>query len=374
MPVFIQNFWVKHKMAQRNINNVLILEIGGSHIECVHTMIHLLHSKQNKIYLACNEKLSNSVIEKDKLADLLLLPNDISKKQQFGIFFKLRKYITGNAIGTVVINTTEITIVRDMLLFLPKLNYVGIVHNAAKLEKSFTLTKLIGKRVRKVFVLGNYLLQHVKPSPVFKVAPFFPIYFPPPKHIEVKKSQSDFWIVVPGVALNKRRDYAGLLAALKKQENFPSHIKFVLLGIYDLFDTVTEKERASEWWQNHFITFKGFVDYNTFHSYMKLSDVVLPLLRREENDFYGDSRISGSFNLGLGYQLPFLLPVAYKQNTDLKPYSIYYKDLDEMVGTLEHFDTSFKQQQNDIKERYSNGPFNNIDAMADEVCNFILSK
>lgn len=361
-------------MAKRNLNNVLILEIGGSHIECVHTMIHLLHLKQHKVYLACNEHLSSSVIEKDKLAGLLTLPSQISKKQQFGIFFKLRKYINSNAIGTVIINTTEITIVRDMLLFLPKLNYAGIVHNAAKLEKSFTLTKLIGQRVKKIFVLGNYLLQWIKPDPKFKVASLFPVYFPPPEHVEVNKKPGDIWIVVPGVALNKRRDYAGLLAALKKQKNLPGNIKFVFLGIYDLFDIVPEEERATEWWDNHIITFKGFVDYNTFHSYMKLSDVVLPLLRRDENDFYGDSRISGSFNLGLGYQLPFLLPKAYEQNSDLQPYSIYYNDLDEVVNRLVHFDDTVKQQQFDIKQRYKSSLFNNVDDMAGEVCNFIFSK
>lgn len=374
MQKFIKNFWAKHKMAQRNINNVLILEIGGSHIECVHTMIHLLHYKQSNVYLACNEKLSNSVVEKDKLTDLLILPNDITKKQQFGVFFRLRKYIKSNAIGTVVINTTEITIVRDMLLFLPRLNYVGIVHNAAKLEKSFTLTKLISRRVKKIFVLGNYLLQQIKPVPVFNVASFFPVYFPPPLQTGVKKEPGDFWVVVPGVALNNRRDYAGLLASLKRHENFPSHIKFVLLGIYDLFDIVTEDERASEWWQEHFITFKSFVDYNTFHSYMKQCDIVLPLLRRDENDFYGNSRISGSFNLGLGYQLPFLLPETYRQNTDLQPYSIYYMDMDEMVDMLEQFDIACKQQQDEIKQRYKKSRFNNIDAMANEVCNFIFLK
>ena len=361
-------------MAKLNQHNVLILEIGGSHIECVHTMLHLLHLKQCKVHLACNEKLVASVIEKDKLTGLLTFPNEISKKQQFGIFFQLRKYIYQHSIGTLLINTTEITIVRDMLLFLPKLNYVGIVHNAAKLEKSFTLTKLIGRRVKKIFVLGNYLLQQINPAPVFKVAPLFPVYFPPPLPIEIKKNVGDFWVVVPGVALNKRRDYEGLLAALRKHGSLPVSLKFILLGIYDLDDIVTEEMKASAWWQNHFIVFNGFVDYNTFHSYMKKSDVVLPLMRMEEDDFYGRSRILGSFNLGLGYQLPFILPETYKQNTDLLPYSLYYKNLDELVEMLMHFNTTYKQEQNNILQQYKNSPFNNIDAMADEVCNFIFSK
>ena len=205
---------------------------------------------------------------------------------------------------------------------MPRLNYAGVIHNASKLEKSFTVTKLIGRRVKKVFVLGNYLLQHVKPAPVFKVAPFFPVYFPAPKQIEIKKADNELWVVVPGVALNKRRDYKGLFDALKKYGTLPPTLRFVFLGIYDLDDIITPEMKASDWWKQHFIIFNGFIDYNTFHSYMKNCDVVLPLLRKEEDDFYGSSRISGSFNLGLGYQLPFILPATYKQNTDLLPYSI----------------------------------------------------
>jgi len=361
-------------MAQLNKNNVLILEIGGSHIECVHTMLHLLHLKQHKVFLACNEKLAASVIEKDKLAGLLLLPDDISKKQQFAVFFQLRKYIRQNNIGTMVINTIELTLIRDMLFFLPKLNYVGIIHNAAKLERSFTVTKLIGRKVKKVFVLGNYLLQHVKPAPKFKTAIFFPVYFPPPVQQPVKKNEGDFWVAVPGVALNRRRDYAGLLDALKKYGALPSNLRFVFVGIYDLYDIVSEEMETSAWWQQHFIIFKGFVDYNTFHSYMAKCDAVLPLLRRDENDFYGDSRISGSFNLGLGYQLPFILPESYKANTDLYPYAVYYDNMDALVKMLAGFNTDYKMEQERIKLEYKKGPFHNIDAMADDVCNFIFSK
>ncbi len=361
-------------MAKLNPNNVLILEIGGSHIECVHTMLYLLHIKQCNVHLACNKKLVASVIEKEKLTGILTLPDDITKKQQFGIFFKLRKYIFSNAIGTMVINTTEITIVRDMLFFLPQLNYVGIVHNAAKLEKSFTLTRLISRRVKKIFVLGDYLLQQVQPAPVFKTAPFFPVYFPPPVPVEIKKPAGDFWVVVPGVAINKRRDYAGLLNTLKNYKNIPASLRFIFLGIYDLDDIVTEEMKASAWWKNHFITFKGFIDYNTFHSYMKKSDVVLPLLYASEDDFYGSSRISGSFNLGLGYKLPFILPEAYKKNTDLQPYAVYYKNMNELPEILLHFNDTYQQAQNSIMQRYKEGPFNSINAMADEVYNFIFSK
>lgn len=353
-------------------NNVLILEAGGSHIECVHTMLHLLHLRQKKIYLTCNEKLVDSVVERDKLAGLFPLPDKISGVQKLRVFVLIRRYIHKHSIGTIIFNTTEITTVRDLLLFLPKMNYVGVVHNAAKLEKSSTLTRLMGWRVKKIFLLSNYLLQQTKPYPIFKVSVFLPIYFPAPAPIEVEKKEGEFWIVVPGWANSSRRDYAGLIAALTHYGH-GSSLRFILLGKYDLDDIITEEMKNSDWWQKHFVVFSDFVGYDIFHAYMKKADLVLPLLKKEDA-FYAQNRISGAFNLGLGYRLPLLLPETYRPNTDLQPYSMYYKDMQELMEILLHFNTEHKEKQNDIAHQYENSPFNNLEKMADKVCDFIFSK
>ena len=121
---------------------------------CAHNGSHFTFEEQCEVHVACNQQLVGSLIETDKIKNMLTLPNEISKKAQFKLFFQLRKYIRRNKIDTVVINTVELTIIRDMLFFLPSLNYVGVIHNARKLEKSFTITKLVSRKVKKMLVLG----------------------------------------------------------------------------------------------------------------------------------------------------------------------------------------------------------------------------
>lgn len=336
-------------------------------------MLHFMYLKQCNVHVACNQKLVSSLIETGKIKTILSLPDEISKKAQFKIFFQLRKYIRQNRIDTVIINTVELTIIRDLLFFLPSLNFVGIIHNARKLEKSFTVTKLVSRKVKKMLVLGNYLMDKIKPAPVFKTASFFPVYFPSPTNVNLTKPKDEYWIVIPGLATSARRDYTKLISEIANGDSIPASFKFIFLGKYELEDIVNKEIKESNWWKQHIIMFDGFVDYNTFHSWLNLSDIILPLLKIDDDDFYGDSRISGSFNLGLGYKKPFILPLSYKKNTDLLPYSIYYEGMDELINRLQEFINN-KNEQERIDKNYRSSLYNNIDQMANDIYNFIFAK
>src|SRR5688572_28946312 len=109
--------------------NILLLEAGGSHIECMYSLIHILFKNNERVFVACNKKLVPLLKEPAKIAGLLELPDDINKKQHFFLSLKIRKYIRQQKIEAVVINTTEIRFIRNLLFLLPKLNYTGIIHN-----------------------------------------------------------------------------------------------------------------------------------------------------------------------------------------------------------------------------------------------------
>lgn len=352
---------------------VLLLEMGGSHIECIYTFAHFLQLKKHEVYLACNEKLLPLFPGRDQLNGILSLPDKISGISQVGIFLTIRKYILRHKIDTLVINTTEPTIIRNFSFYIPrKVNCTGVVHNAKKLEKSFTFTKILSGKISKFFVLGDYLLQETRPDPVFKVAAFFPIYFPPTTATTVTKPEGEFWITIPGEAEQKRRDYLALIALL--QENgLPGNIKFIFLGKYKLEDVIEYETTNTGWWKKYIIHFNERVDYNSFHAYIRQSDIILPLIKLQQDDLYGNSRISGSFNLGLGYHKPFLLPHTYSANTDLAPYSIYYDNMDDLAQKIRNV-CAEPSLLDDIRKRYSNGPFKNVDAMADDIVSFIALK
>jgi hypothetical protein len=351
---------------------VLIIEVGGSHIECVYSMVHYLHINHSSVFLACNKKLKTSVKEVEKITAILELPDDPTNIQHLGIAIQLRKFIRKNKIESVVFNTTEITIVRNLILLLPKLNYTGVVHNAKRLEKSFTFTKVISLKMKKFFVLSDYLIQKLHIHKQFKVESFYPVYFPAVPTISPVKPSNEFWITIPGEVFTNRRDYLALINEVEKATNLDDNIKFILLGYNHFEEELNNRLNTSLRLKKHFITFNHYLSYNLFHSFVQQSDFILPLLKTDVDGFYGSSRISGSLNLGIGYQLPFLLPESYKENDDIAPYSIYYSSIEHLLSIVREIqlNQSFKNQ---IHKEYKEGKFNNITIEADKVYNFILS-
>src|SRR5688572_29935612 len=113
---------------------VAIIEIGGSHIETIYTVVHLLHKSGCEITLIINEKLLPLVYDKQSLKLIDTVPDDLSKlTTQFKVFNKVRRVLKKEQIETVIIGTTEIKPVRTLVFFLPVKNIIGIVHDAVKL-------------------------------------------------------------------------------------------------------------------------------------------------------------------------------------------------------------------------------------------------
>lgn len=350
--------------------NVLLLEIGGSHIECMYSYLHLLKIKNHQVHLACNQKLVALVPEQDQLDGLLILKDKFSFSEQIKAFLKIRNYIQKNKITHLIINTSELKIIRNLFLFIPnKINCTGLVHNAKKLEKSVTFTKLLSLKMKKYLVLGDFLLKNIQPFYKFQVQSFYPIYFPPVKNKVVQKPENAFWVCIPGDASHQRRDYLLLIEVLSKTA-LPTHIQFIFLGKYYLNEVIDKRTTESEWWKNHIITFDEEVPYDIFHQYIQQSDFILPLIKMENDTMYGLARISGSFNLGLGYKKPFLLPENYQANTDLLPYSLYYKNTNQLLDLIVNSDSD-KSAIATIQQNYNEGIFKDFNVMADQFCTFI---
>ncbi len=350
--------------------NVLLLEIGGSHIECMYSYLHLLKKKNHQVHLACNQKLVALFPEKDQLDGLLILKDKFSFSEQIKAFLLIRNYIQKNKITHLIINTCELKIIRNLFLFIPKkINCTGLVHNAKKLEKSVTFTKLLSIKMKKYLVLGDFLLKNIQPFYKFQVQSFYPIYFPKAKNNNVQKPNGAFWVCIPGGASHQRRDYLLLIEALSKTA-LPTHIQFIFLGKYYLNEVIDKSTTESEWWKNHIITFDEEVPYDIFHQYIQQSDFILPLIKMENDTMYGLARISGSFNLGLGYKKPFLLPENYQANTDLLPYSLYYKNTNHLLDIIANSDSD-KSSIATIQQNYATGMFKDFNLMADQFCTFI---
>jgi len=352
------------------MNDILIIELGGSHMENIYSIIELMNIKKCAVHFIGNKKLVPLLPEPEKLAGIAGVADEFSFNEQIRTFFFIRKYIKKHKIQFVFIGTSEITIIRNLLFFLPKLNYTGIVHNAKKLEASFTFTKILSLRIRKFMVFGNYLLSQLKPDLLFSVAALYAVYFPKPKNVKCVKPAGEFWVTIPGGVSEVRREYIPLLEALIKMPLLPQ-VKIIFLGklyqVPEILKLINENEGKQT-----LVTFDDYLDYETFHSYMLYTDVTLPLLKFDDSDFYSNKRISGSFNLGMGYNTPFLLSSNYKQNNDLAPFSIYYETMEELINTINRLATNSSETE-EIKAMYKKCTYCSIAAQADMLFNFIIS-
>ncbi|HRI19961.1 MAG TPA: hypothetical protein PLA68_03365 [Panacibacter sp.] len=333
--------------------NILILELGGSHFENIYALLHLLKLKQCRLHLICNEKLVDLLNDKEQADNILPVPNEFTLATQLKTIFTIRRYIKEKNIDAVIIGTTEITIIRNLSFFLPKINITGIVHNAKKLEGSFTISKIIFRRVKKFLVFGDHVFSHLKPEQKFKVSSFFAIHFPPVNKLLVQKQPGEKWIIFPGIVDGARRNYQQFFHELEISV-LPAGTKIILLGFLNRQtqqSIETEINRLNALGKN--ITwFDHYLGYDLFHSYIQQADVLIPLYKTEGDSFYADTRVSGTNHLGIAYHLPFLLPESYK-NEDVKPYTVYYKDNKELMQKIK-FIAGDETILKELKANYSN--------------------
>lgn len=354
--------------------NILILELGGSHSEIIHPLILLLNYRKAEIHIACNNRLMNLLPEGKSSKNLLGLPDQFTFKTQLKTFWKIRKYIKVHNIQTLIIGTTEINLIRNFSLFIPSINTIGVIHNAKKLEEKWTSKRIAFNRIKKFLLVSNHLTKEINPIKTYRIASLPAIYFPKLNKSVLTKNPNEFWITVPGEVISARRDYLCLFEQMIKSKT-SINIKIVLLGRYN------EKEESqiktyldlNDSLRKQVITFENYLSFNDFHSYIQLSDVILPLVKLSGDTFYSNKRISGSFNLGLAYKIPFLLPITYTGNIDINPYSILYKDYSDLFNRIEAISKDDMLLKN-IKAVYATDEKLDIKFQSNKLYEFITEK
>lgn len=300
---------------------VALIELGGSHDECLYSQVRFLRERGVKLTLIVSANLENAISLYGELEQVYLV--DILNKRgltQWKIVFQLWQYIQENQFDKVVFNTAHGNVLRKLMLFPfdKKIIFAGIAHNTKKLISSGS-QRLISRKVKRYYLLSQGLLDNL-PQDVrnqYQFSVFYPIYFPTFKEIPVHKKEGDIWICIPGQVQFKRRDYKTLLGLLEK-EKLDNRIKFVLLGRAthsEYNDGEYVKNKVKELGLSaRFLFWDDFIDYDTFHSYLKASDFVLPLAHPSSDEYeaYFKYKISGSFNLAYAYNKPLLMENTFK--------------------------------------------------------------
>ncbi|MGJ7033440.1 hypothetical protein [Niabella hirudinis] len=346
---------------------VLVIELGGSHLENIYTLVHFLKQKNAEVFFLCNEGLKPLLKDTHYYSHCFFAPDDL-KGNWFSMAGRIRKIVKQHQIDQIIFGTVESRAVRKMLVWLPGIKITGIIHDAQKLGKSLTFKYVYPFRIKKYIVFGNFILNAVERFPHNRLFPFFPVYFPPPDPVPIhEKLPGERWIIVPGVVSAKRKDFIPLLQQID-EKGLPSNVKLVFLGNLQSAETAIETlvHRINKK-EARIIYFKGYVDYNTFHRYIAKADYILPLVKGREDTVYGKTRVSGAYHLAYGYRKPLLLPAAYKINTDLATISLYYETMDDLIAILGGI-----VLPDPFREAFNALPFYDYSSEAEKLYRFLL--
>ncbi|MER2996844.1 hypothetical protein [Pontibacter populi] len=313
-----------------------LIELGGSHDECLYSQVRFLREKGYRVHMICTANLKQQVSGFDGVDEFLFFDfKGVSKLKSMAYLLQIRKHILKNNIAQVIFNTAEGNLVRNLTLlpFPKRVQFSGIIHNSYKLLKSSS-QRIISRKIKKYFVLNDYILKHVHSNSKIAVEAFYPIFFPHFKTIDIPKADGELWVCIPGQIAFKRRDYEGFLNALIQHPPKPG-IKYIVLGRENDPDRKFSDMVTAAGLQDHFVLFDKFIPNELFHSYLLQSDIILPLLHPALPKFeqYKKYKITGALNLAFSYRKPLLCKDQFQHVPDLQENALFY-DLEHLGETL----------------------------------------
>lgn len=327
--------------------NIIIVEISESHEECLYSQLLFLKEANHSVTLLLHPALASQINEYTTLADDVIFLD----RQAGGI---LKKYILQCQLlkrilsyDLVIFNTASSSkTVRNIafLMNFSKVPCIGVLHNTQRLKNSFT-QRIISTKIKKYFVLSDYLAGVGQNFRGVSLASFYPIYFPDYPSKILHKKPHEIWITIPGRMDYSRRDYNLLFKVLKVTRRLVN-IKFVFLGKVNtntidgrkLLDAISDSNMP-----DRFLLFPEFISNEVFHNYLRVADYILPLLRTTEN--YMKHKISGSFNMAFAYKKPLISNSFFDTIPDLKENALFYSP-DTLGPLLQAIDNQKKYPLN----------------------------
>ncbi|MCL1943756.1 MAG: glycosyltransferase family 4 protein [Candidatus Azobacteroides sp.] len=206
----------------------VIIEFGNSHDECLYSQLLFLKEKGHEVTLVCSEELKKQVEPFSEADEIRFYPFYKKGFSRMMLLFKLWRFLVKNNFDKIIFNKAQNKIVQNFLgfPFPKKTGFAGTIHNPKKLQTSLR-QKLITRKIKKYFVLNDYLKEAVRPAG-FEVESYYPVFFPQVEVIPLSKEPDEVWICIPGPVDFNRRNYVSLFSALE-QKVPDARIKFILL-------------------------------------------------------------------------------------------------------------------------------------------------
>ncbi|MCO5250651.1 MAG: hypothetical protein M9949_04430 [Candidatus Kapabacteria bacterium] len=323
------------------MKKAVLCEFGESHDDIFFAQFEFLKQSGYETFFIGNSIFSDRLKRYSNIDHEHYLEFGKGKISDFRQIRETWRIIKQNDINNIILNTIGGTPVRNFCLFpFGNRNVAGIIHNAGNLtSRSFTYNRIIKPKIKKIFALNKYIWENVKTDAKLNKSWIYPISYPDftPNII---KPNDEFWVVVPGLVESDRRDYFHLLDSLIAKR-LPENVKLVLLGKSqhskgcgaEIRKIIDENNL-----QKNIIMFNDFVDWDTFRSYVTNADLLATLIHPEYANFanYSTNKISGTYLLSFGHQIPLLSHEHFMTYDDIKTSSLFYnqRNLAETIDFL----------------------------------------
>ncbi len=302
---------------------ILIVELSTSHTEIIEPILNVL--KPWTVDLAIHE---NSFSKVQKLKHQI----KIYKLSINSVVSEAQAIIKKNDYDVVIFNSAQGKNALSLVMktFFVKSQYVGFHHNPEKLVRSFTQS-LIKLKIKKYVLLAqfnkDYLIRNNVDAKTLHV--FYPVtdQFTGQSQAVAGNDRQQRLIAIPGVLEQARRDYFGLIGAVKKNPESFKDIKFELLGNSLTHDGPEIKKRISQLKLNdHFQFYDGYVEQTTLDQCLLQCDYVMPLLHPGTKYFekYLHTKISGAYTLAFSFHKPLLMHDLFSVIQDFKENCLFY--------------------------------------------------
>lgn len=325
-----------------------LVEISTSHDECLYSQLLFLGDSGYEVDLICSSILKDKVSVISSGFSTTYYTFGKSIISDFKNLLSIRKYLLEKKIKKVIFNSADGIQIRNLLLlpFPKEIEFTGILHDSEKVIRSGN-QKFINKKIKKYFVLNDYILEYVNSLKLEtqKFESFYPVFQPEYTSVKISKSSDEFWVCVPGRVEQKRRDYNQLFKNLA-QTRLNEKVKIILLGKPDDAFKQQLKQTLNELnLTNRFVLFEEFLSNEIFYSYLKLSDIVLPLIHPSAVWFnkYFRTQISGSYNMAFTYKIPLLCEESFSVYEDFIDTGFFYKadnlivKINELASDKNHY-------------------------------------
>jgi len=345
-----------HRRSRRSIQKtVALIELGDSHVDCIYSQLLFLREGGYTTHLICSERLRDRVRSFDNVHRLVSLDHGDDVKGHWRCILRIRRYLKDNDIRMVIFNTGGGSHTRDLCLVAPRgTRLVGIIHHIHKLRGSFTQF-LISLRLRKYFVLNDYLLDGIPHSPRRTFESVYLIFREPLQEMTVRKDPEELWVAIPGEVDFRRRAYTALVEEMMNRGRLDGSVRFVLLGECkrEGDGEVLRQAISKGDMQRHFMVFDHFLNPSSFVGYLRHCDLLLPIIEPNTDFFahYRQYQISGTYNLAFGYGIPMLLHSALRGPDDFE-LSAYFYDTGGLIPLLNHLAANreeYRAKANHIK-------------------------